>query len=237
MMKSANAEHEKKIAAIQSVSLVKNGMVVGLGSGSTAVHMIRKLGEEVGKGLSIKGVPSSEKTAQLAKDLGIALISLEKAGKLDINIDGADEFDPQFRLIKGGGGALLWEKILAHNAKLNVIIADSGKKVNALGKFKLPLETIPLATPTIRAQLIEMGLKPVIRKRDGKTFRTDENNCILDVDIFGVKDIDRLNRTLIEMPGVVETGLFLKTTDLIIMGQGDETLFLRNDREREPSSK
>ena len=229
-MKSANTEHEKKIAAIASVSLVENGMVVGLGSGSTAVHMIRKLGEEVGKGLSIKGVPSSENTARLAQDVGIPLILLEKAGKLDINIDGADEFDPQFRLIKGGGGALLREKILAHNAKLNVIIADSGKKVNALGKFKLPLETIPFATPTILAELNEMGLKPVLRELNEKTYSTDENNYILDVDIFGVKDINKLNAMLIEIPGIVETGLFLKTTDIIIMGQGDETLFFRNTR-------
>ncbi len=229
-------EHEKKIAAIASVSLVKNGMIVGLGSGSTAIHMIRKLGEEVEKGLSMKGVPSSEKTAQLAQDLGIPLIPLEKAGRLDINIDGADEFDPQFRLIKGGGGALLREKILAYNAKLNVIITDSEKKVKTLGKFKLPLETIPFATPTLHAELNEMGLKPVLRELDGKPYRTDENNCILDVDILEVRDVNELNRTLIEIPGVVETGLFLKTTDLIIMGQGNEILFFRNDREREPSS-
>lgn len=232
-MKSTVIEHEKKLAAYESVSLVKNGMIVGLGSGSTAEHMIRKLAEEVGKGLSIKGVPSSEKTAQLAKDLGIDLIPLEKAGKLDINIDGADEFDPQFRLIKGGGGALLREKILAYNAKLNVIIADSGKQVSALGKFKLPLETIPFATPTMLARLNEMGLKPLLRKLNGKAYRTDENNFILDVDIFGVKDIDGLNRILIEMPGVVETGLFQKSTDMIIMGKGDEPIFLRNNQQKE----
>lgn len=234
-MKSTLTEHEKKIAAIASVSLIKNGMTVGLGSGSTSSHMIRKLGEEVGKGLSIKGVPSSDKTAQLAQDLGIRLIPLEKAGKLDINIDGADEFDSQFRLIKGGGGALLREKILAYNSNLNVIIADSGKKVNVLGQFKLPLETIPFATPTIQARLNEMGLKPVLRKRNGKTYKTDENNCILDVDIYGFDDIHELNRTLIEMPGVVETGLFLKTTDVIIMGKGDETLFFRSSRGRKIS--
>lgn len=229
-MKSTLTEKEKKIAAIKSVSLIKNGMVIGLGSGSTAAYMIRKLGEEVEKGLSIKGVPSSKKTAQLAQDVGIPLISLEEAITLDINIDGADEFDPQFRLIKGGGGALLREKILAHNSKLNVIIADSGKEVNTLGKFKLPVETIPFATQTILAEFNKMGLKPVLRKLSGGAYGTDENNNIIDIDIFGIKDMDKLNNTLIEIPGVVETGLFLKSTDIIIMGKGDETIFLRNNR-------
>ncbi|WP_425235674.1 ribose-5-phosphate isomerase RpiA [Ulvibacterium sp.] len=229
-MKSTVIEHEKKLAAYESVSLVKNGMIVGLGSGSTAEHMIRKLGEEVEKGLSIKGVPSSERTAQLAQEVGIPLILLKEAITLDINIDGADEFDPKFRLIKGGGGALLREKILAHNSKLNVIIADSGKKVSALGKFKLPLEIIPFATQAILAELNKMGLKPVLRKLDGGAYRTDENNNIIDIDIFGVKEVDKLNGTLIEIPGVVETGLFLKTTDIILMGQGSETLFFRNTR-------
>ncbi len=236
-MKSTITDHEKKLAAYESVSLVKNGMVVGLGSGSTAVHMIRKLGAEVAQGLSVRGVPSSEKTAQLAHGAGIPLIRLEEAVTLDINIDGADEFDPKFRLIKGGGGALLREKILAHNSNLNVIIADSGKKVSALGKFKLPLEIIPFATQTILAEFNKMGLKPVLRKLSKKTYRTDENNYIIDIDILGIKDVAKLNSNLIETPGVVETGLFLKSTDIIIMGKGDETIFLKNNRQKERSSK
>jgi len=223
-------EREKKLAAEASVAFVKNGMTVGLGTGSTSTYMLYKLGEAVAKGLSIQGVPSSENTARLAAELGIPLTTLNDVGTLDVNIDGADEFDPEFRLIKGGGGALLREKIIAHNSRLNVIISDSGKQVEALGKFKLPLETIPFATPSILKQLDEMGLRPVLRSPNGKPFRTDENNYIVDVDILGNKDIDPLNHTLIHIPGVVETGLFLESTDIIIMGKGTETVLFERSK-------
>ena len=217
-------EQEKKMAAIESVALVKNGMLVGLGSGSTAVFMIRKLGEEVAKGLSIKGVPSSDATAKLAREVGIPLISLEEAMKLDINIDGADEFNSSMQLIKGGGGALLREKIVAYNSKYNVIIADSTKEVRRLGKFKLPIETIPFATKNIIGELTEMGLKPKLRLVKGSPYKTDEENLIVDLDIFEWDDIPDLNEMLIRIPGIVETGLFLDSTDLILVGKGDSVI-------------
>ena len=217
-------EQEKKMAAIESVALVKNGMLVGLGSGSTAVFMIRKLGEEVAKGLSIKGVPSSDATAKLAREVGIPLISLEEAMKLDINIDGADEFNSSMQLIKGGGGALLREKIVAYNSKYNVIIADSTKEVRRLGKFKLPIETIPFATKNIIGELTEMGLKPKLRLVKGIPYKTDEKNLIVDLDIFEWDDIPDLNEMLIRIPGIVETGLFLDSTDLILVGKGDSVI-------------
>lgn len=219
-----SAEQEKKIAAIESVALVKNGMLVGLGSGSTAVFMIRKLGKEVAKGLAIKGVPSSDATAKLAREVGIPLVSLEDAMTLDINIDGADEFDPSMQLIKGGGGALLREKIVAHNSKYNVIISDSTKEVEKLGKFKLPIETIPFATKNIIAELDKMGLKPKLRSVKGIPYKTDENNLIVDLDIWQCEDIPHLNEILTRVPGVVETGLFLNSTDLILVGKGDSVV-------------
>lgn len=219
-----NAENEKWIAAVASADYVKNGMLVGLGSGSTAAFMIAELGKRVAGGLIMKGIPSSDATAKLAKQAGISLISLDDAGTMDINIDGADEFDPKFQLIKGGGGALLREKILAHNSRFNIIIADSGKKVDRLGKFKLPVETIPFATEIIISELHNMDLNPQLRMKNNEVYKTDENNCIIDVDIFQKNDLQELNYLLIQIPGVVETGLFLTSTDIILMGQGNKVV-------------
>ena len=219
-----HSDQEKKIAAIESVNYVKDGMLVGLGSGSTAAHMVRELGKKVSAGLSIKAVPSSDATAKLATEFGIALISLKDAGTLDINIDGADEFDAKLQLIKGGGGALLREKIVAYNSKVNVVISDASKQVKRLGKFKLPLETIPFATNNIMATLDNMGLQPILRKQQQDNYTTDERNYIIDVDVLKQNDLVALNQILINIPGVVETGLFLDTTDIIIMGKGDETV-------------
>ncbi|MGJ8738435.1 ribose-5-phosphate isomerase RpiA [Zobellia laminariae] len=219
-----NVENEKWIAAIASADYVKNGMLVGLGSGSTAAFMIAELGKRVAGGLIMKGIPSSDATAKLAKQAGISLISLDDAGTMDINIDGADEFDPKFQLIKGGGGALLREKILAHNSRFNIIIADSGKKVDGLGKFKLPVETIPFATEIIISELHNMDLKPQLRMKNNEVYKTDENNCIIDVDIFKKDDLQELNNHLIQIPGVVETGLFLTSTDIVLMGQGNKVV-------------
>lgn len=221
------SENEKRNAAVESVKYVKDGMLVGLGSGSTAALMIEELGKKVNEGLSIKGVPSSNATADLARKVGIPLVSLEEAGTLDMNIDGADEFDSDFQLIKGGGGALLREKIVAHNSRYNIIIADSAKKVERLGKFRLPVETIVFATGNIFAELDEMGLNPILRKKDNSIYKTDEQNYIVDIDVFGEDDLSALNNTLINIPGVVETGLFLDSTDVIIMGKDDETLIFK----------
>lgn len=216
-------ENEKRRVAQESLRYIKNGMVVGLGSGSTAEHMIRELGKKIGKGLTITGVASSEKTANLAREFGIPLTRLDQVATLDINIDGADEFDPNLQLIKGGGGALLKEKILAHNSKLNVIIADSSKKVDKLGKFKLPIEVIPFAHSGIMAQLHVQALQPVLRSVNGIAFSTDENNFIIDIDVLAYEDLGELNIMLLKTPGIVETGLFLDSTDILIVGNGEET--------------
>ena len=226
---SKKIETEKIRAAHQSVKLVESGMVVGLGSGTTSEIMINSLGEAVKKGLSIVAVASSKKSENLAQAVGIPVTSFDKVGKLDMYIDGADEFDPKLRLIKGGGGALLREKILAHNSRCNVIIVDSSKQVDRLGNFKLPIETIPFATRAIIQELDSLGLKPVLRIKNGKKFRTDENNYIVDLDILNLKKVESLNSRLSEIPGIVETGLFLNYTDILIMGIGESTEVFRKN--------
>lgn len=216
--------NEKKVAALEAVKYIKTGMTVGLGTGSTAFFMIEAIGEMVSKGLEIKAVATSVETEKLAKSLGITIITLAEAKRLDVTIDGADEVDDQFQLIKGGGGALLREKIVAHNTDFNIIIADSSKRVSRLGQFKLPLETIPFATQLIKQELEGMGLHPVQRKRGNDDYKTDEKNDILDIDIWNTDiKLKELEEKLKNIPGIVETGLFLKSTDLVIIGKGEQT--------------
>ena len=215
------ADQEKKQAALEAVKYIEDHMVVGLGTGSTAKHMIEAVGALVAEGMNLTCVPSSDATEKLAKELGIKIVALDEIEKIDVTIDGADEFDANFQLIKGGGGALLREKILAWNTKFNIIIADSSKDVEKLGAFKLPLEVIPFATKQIITFLEEEGLKPVQRMKGNDPYRTDENNNIVDVDIFEVDDLKALEIKLLKVPGIVETGLFLDTTSLIIVGKED----------------
>ncbi len=219
---------EKQNAARTSLAYIKEGMVVGLGSGSTSEHMVNFLGERVQQGLRISGVPSSEKIASLAHSLGIPLTTLEKVQELDIYIDGADEVDEGRNMIKGGGGALLREKILAYNAKKKIIIVDSSKQVKKLGGFKLPIEVIPFAHKVVMAQLHQMNLNPVLREKENSPYTTDEGNHIIDVDIMAFENYSDLNELLLSIPGVVETGLFLGYVDLLIVGIKNETKIYGN---------
>lgn len=218
-----SAVQEKKLAALEAVKYIKNGMTVGLGTGSTAFFMIEALGEMVQRGLEIKAVATSLETERLANKVGIPILSLAAAKRLHVTIDGADEIDDNMQLIKGGGGALLREKIVAHNTDFNIIIADASKRVGKLGKFKLPLETIPFATQLIIADLEEMGLYPKQRRSGDEAYKTDENNDIIDIDIWDteLKHSD-LELKLKQIPGIVETGLFLNSTDLVIIGKGEQ---------------
>lgn len=220
-----SAVNEKKVAALEAVKYIKDGMVVGLGTGSTAFFMIEAIGEMVRNGLKIRAVATSNETEKLAKKLGVNVITLAEAKRLDVTIDGADEVDGQFQLIKGGGGALLREKIVAHNSDFNIIIADSSKQVSRLGQFKLPIETIPFATQLIIKELEEMNLHPVQRMLGADDYKTDENNDILDIDIWktDIKLTD-LEHQLKSIPGIVETGLFLTSTDLVIIGKGAQAI-------------
>ena len=222
MQKLMSSDNDKRIAAQAAVDLVADGMVLGLGTGSTAVFAVEMLGERVKQGLNVKVVPTSESTAQLARSVGIPIVSLDEYPQLDLDIDGADEVEPSLCLIKGGGGALLREKIVAYASKKVVIIVDEKKLVDHLGKFRLPIEIIPFACGLVQKTISEIGATSVVREREGKVFRTDENNLILDCDFGLIDDPRELAHKLSVIPGIVEHGLFVDIVDRVIVGKDGE---------------
>ena len=213
-----SADDDKMLAARAAVELVTDGMALGLGTGSTAVFAVQLLGERVRDGLKIQGVPTSESTEKLAKSVGIPIVTLAQCPRLDLDIDGADEVDPNLCLIKGGGGALLREKIVAFASRRVVIIVDEKKLVDKLGRFHVPIEVIPFACGSIQETIIEMGANSTVRERDGRVFQTDENNLILDCDFGLIADPRSLARKLSLIPGVVEHGLFIDMVERVIIG-------------------
>jgi ribose 5-phosphate isomerase A len=223
-----NKDQEKEIAARAAVELVRDGQIVGLGTGSTAAYAVRFLGERVRTGLKIKGIPTSVRTKELAASLGIPLATLEEFQQIDIGIDGADEIDPELRLIKGGGGALLREKIVASVARQFVVIADSSKQVARLGKFPVPVEVIPFAQ-TLVSKKIE-GLGASVKAREyayGNPFVTDEGHHILDCSFGEIADPESLARELDHMAGVVEHGLFIGMASMALIGNGERVIEVR----------
>ena len=206
---------EKAAAARASLPFVRDGMTLGLGTGSTAAHAVRFLGEQVKAGLKIRGIPTSVHTQELAVSLGIPLTTLDECQQIDVDIDGADEFDPQLHLIKGGGGALLREKIIASASGQVVIIADSSKQVAVLGKFPLPVEVIPFATVKLR------------KDAKGNPFVTDEGHQILDCSFGQIPDPPALARKLSDMPGIVEHGLFIDLATVVLCAKGENVTELR----------
>ena len=226
----------KFVAAKRAADFVKDGMRVGLGTGSTAAWLVRCLGEMVrDEGLRIKGVPTSSRTAQLARDVGIQVISLDEARWLDITIDGADEFDGDLNLIKGGGGALLQEKIVATASDQMIVIADAGKEVETLGAFPLPVEVIPFGWQTTQALVEEtlismdvLGRQSTLRMNGTRPFVTDEGNYILDLHLHRIGNPRQLSLVLNQMPGLVENGLFIDICDVVIVGYGDGRVQLRD---------
>jgi ribose 5-phosphate isomerase A len=213
---------EKAAAARASLRFVRDGMTLGLGTGSTAAHVVRFLGEQVRAGLKIRGIPTSVHTGELAVSLGIALTTLEECQQIDVDIDGADEFDPQLHLIKGGGGALLREKIIASASRQVVIIADSSKQVAVLGKFPLPVEVIPFAQPLVAKRITALGATVRLRQdAKGTPFVTDEGHHILDCSFGQIPDPPALARKLSDMPGVVEHGLFIDLATVVLCAKGE----------------
>src|SRR5258707_558153 len=203
-------DQEKEAAARASLRFVKDGQVVGLGTGSTAAYFIQLLGEAVKNGLHVRGIPTSVRSREQAASLGIPLITLDECQEIDVTVDGADEVDPQLRLIKGGGGALLREKIIASATKHLVIVADATKRVAVLGKFPLPVEVIQFAQALVAKRIAALGAEVTVRlELSGKPFVTDENNHILDCRFGQIPDADGLARRLSDMPGVVEHGLVI----------------------------
>ncbi len=217
-----NSDDEKRMAAQAAVDFVEDGMVLGLGTGSTAVFAVELLGQRVKEGLKIKGVSTSNATAKLAQSVGIPIVSLDDFPQLDLDIDGADEVEPSLCLIKGGGGALLREKIVAFASKRVVIIVDEKKLVERLGKFHLPVEVIPFACGLIQKTISEMGATSTLRKRDGRVFITDENNWILDCDFGLIEDPRTLAQQLSAVPGIVEHGLFIDIVERVIIGSSGQ---------------
>jgi ribose 5-phosphate isomerase A len=221
-------EQEKEAAARASLRFVKDGQVVGLGTGSTAAYFIQLLGEQVKKGLRIRGIPTSVHSGEVAASLGIPLTTLDESPQIDVTVDGADEVDPQLRLIKGGGGALLREKIVASATKQYVIITDATKRVPVLGKFPLPVEVIKFAQALITKRIEALGAKVILRKNeDGTAYLTDENNYILDCHFGQIRGADGLANKLSDMPGVVEHGLFIGMASVVLVANGSEIVELR----------
>jgi ribose 5-phosphate isomerase A len=214
----------KKAAAIEALKFVKPGMKLGLGTGSTANHFIEALGAKVKEGLDILAVPTSKASKELADKFSIPLTTLEVHPHLDLTVDGTDEFDSEFRLIKGGGGALLCEKIVASSSRFMVVVADESKKVKKLGKFPLPVEVIPFGTKATawkmeRAfKLLKLDAKMTLRVKDGKPFLTDSGHFIIDCAVGAIPEPERLDSLLNSIPGVVETGLFVGICGIVLMG-------------------
>ena len=219
---------EKEAAARASLRFVKDGQVVGLGTGSTATHFIKLLGNEVEKGLRIRGIPTSDRSRELALSLGIPLITLDDCQEIDVTVDGADEVDPHLRLIKGGGGALLREKIVASATRQMIVVADASKQVPRLGKFPLPVEVIRFAQALVAKRIRSLGAEVQLRRKpDGSPFITDENNHILDCRFGEMRDPDGLARELSWMPGVVEHGLFIGMASLALFARNSEIIELK----------
>ncbi len=226
----------KFVAAKRAVEFVENGMKVGLGTGSTAAWMVRCLGERVrDEGLRITGVPTSARTAQLARQCGITIATLDEAKWLDLTIDGADEFDSNLTLIKGGGAALLQEKIVATASDQMIVIADVAKEVAQLGAYPLPVEVIPFGWQTTKALIEEtlvsldvLGRECSLRMNGQSPLVTDEANYIIDLHLKRIGNARQLALVLNQIPGVVENGLFIDICDVVVIGHADGRVTVRD---------
>jgi ribose 5-phosphate isomerase A len=229
-------DRAKFVAAKRAVDYVEDGMRVGLGTGSTAAWMVRCLGELIREeGIKITGVPTSLRTADLARQVGVPIATLDEVKWLDLTIDGTDEYDPNLNLIKGGGGALLQEKIVATASDQMVVIADISKQVEVLGAFPLPVEVIPFGWQTTKALIEEMlvnldvlGRSASLRLNVDQPYRTDEGNFILDLHLRRIASPQQVSLVLNQIPGVVENGLFLDVCDIVVIGNGDGTVEVRD---------
>ena len=227
------ADDQKKAAAIAALEFVQAGNKVGLGTGSTANHFITALADKARGGFDVECVASSRASFQLASGLGLRMTTLEKQPHLDVTVDGTDEFDGNFQLVKGGGGALLVEKIVATSSRYMVVIADQSKKVDALGKFPLAVEVVPFGVNATawkidRAlRICDLKGKLQLRLQDGKPFVTDSGNAIIDVTIGHIPEPRRLDGLLKSIPGVVDHGLFIDICGIILMGTDDGVTTMR----------
>jgi ribose 5-phosphate isomerase A len=216
---SEDKEGLKKLAAEAAVGYVKDGYVVGLGTGSTVRHLLAALEQRVHAGLKIIGVPTSEETTELARKAGIPLLTDDDRWPIDVAIDGADQVDSSLNLIKGGGGALLREKIVAANARQVIIMIDETKRVPVLGgTFPLPIEVLPFGWRNTANAIEQLGGKTVRRERNQHVFRTESGHYILDLHLARIDDPAELEARLSRIPGVIDCGLFVGRTDILIVG-------------------
>ena len=220
----------KQAAAIEAVKLVMDGQIVGLGSGSTAELFIKELGKRIQtEGLDVIGIPTSERSRAIGGEAGISISSLEEHDRIDITVDGADEVDPNLDLIKGLGGALLREKIIAAATQKEVIVIDETKLVHQLGmKSPLPVEIVQFSHGHLSRELSKLGCTPTLRQKGPEPYVTDNGNYILDCSFKGIENPKRLDGILHSVPGVVETGLFLEMADIVIIGSSTGVRTMKN---------
>lgn len=216
-----NQDDLKKRVAYEAINYIKDGMVVGLGTGSTMYYAIQSLGERIKEGLNIKGIPTSERTAEWARSNNIPLTDFSEVNHLDLVIDGADEVDENFQLIKGGGGALLREKIVANATDQFIVIIDESKYVQSLGKFKLPVEVVPFGWEVTAREIEALGCNATLRNDHNGIFLTDNDHYILDCDFKVINNPEKLNQDLISIVGVVETGLFINMARKVLISYSD----------------
>ena len=229
-------DRAKFAAARRAGDCVEDGMKLGLGTGSTAAWMVRCLGERAREeNLRLTCVPTSARTAELARSLGLKVVSLDEAGWLDLTVDGADEFDGDLALIKGGGGALLLEKIVATASDRMIVISDASKEVKALGAFPLPVEVIPFGWKASKLLIEEllggmdvMGTAATLRMNGTQPFTTDEGNYLLDLSLGRIGNPRQLSLALNQVPGVVENGLFIDICDAVVVGYADGRVEMRD---------
>lgn len=215
----------KQAAAEEAVTYVQSGMSIGLGTGSTATFAIQKLGERVKEeGLQIRAIATSEYSKAMAKELNIPIIGFEDFDMLDITIDGADEVDENLNLIKGGGGALLREKVVSVQTKTNIIIVDESKLVKHLGIFPLPVEVVPFALTVVDKKLQQLGCTTTLRKKNNEVYITDNQNYILDCHFGEIKNPASLHQTINNITGVVDNGLFIQRANIVISAYNNGTI-------------
>ncbi|KRB59999.1 ribose 5-phosphate isomerase [Flavobacterium sp. Root186] len=219
-----NLENEKMLAAKAAIKLLKDDIIVGLGIGSTSFYVIKEIGELVRNGLKIKAIATSNETKAYAKSLDTPLVDINTVNSIDITIDGADEFNSDLVLIKGGGGALLKEKIVASLTKQEIIIVDSSKKVDLIGKFKIPIEVIPFASNYVLARIVLIDGLGEIRRSKDIPFITDQGNYIIDADFGLISNPLDLSKKLNEIEGLVAHGIFIGLATKVIMGKDDATI-------------
>ncbi|MEW6208313.1 MAG: ribose-5-phosphate isomerase RpiA [Acidobacteriota bacterium] len=214
----------KRRAAERAVEFVSDNQIIGLGTGSTTRFAIEAIGRRVKEGLTVTGVATSLATAQMARDLGIPLADLNDVARIDVCIDGADEIDPRFDMIKGGGGALTREKLIALASARRIIIVDEPKLVSTLGStHSLPVEVLPFAWSMSARLISEIGGKPQLRQKDQSNFVTDNGNYILDCEFGPISDAASLEKQIKLMPDVIECGLFIGIADTLIVAFDDRT--------------